>query len=747
MPPQDDRTGPSPVVLEPWHLMDYVRVLHKRRWSAILVLFLIVGTAAYSTFTAIPIYEARAQLLIEADNPNIVTFKEVIEQDRATIEYYQTQYRILQSRSLARRTIDALKLWSHPEFGGRQVERKPAFSITRSAGNAMNTVVTYASTLLHASKPTQDVQAAASDETTAEARIIDAFLSALTVAPVPDSRLVEVGFHSTDPSLAAKVANALADTYIEQNLEVKFLASKQASDWLAQQLVEQRKQVEASEVSVQRYREKTDAIASEDRQNIVVQKLAELNAAVTRAKTERIAKEAQNNQIRTVQQDPATQDSFLPILSNPLIQQLKGQLADLQRQQADLSARFGDRHPDMIKLRSLIETTDRRLQQEVGHVVQSIHNEVVAVRAQEQSLAEALEAQKREALLMKRKNIEYDALERDARTDRQIFESLLHRAKETTISGELKTNNIRVVDKADVPRSPISPRKRRDLLLALFGGLTLAVGVAFFFEYLDTRIKSPDEIKVHLGLPYLGLVPAIPRGSADAEPLINNGVPPKFVEAFRTIRTSLLFSFPENRGRSIVVTSVGPGEGKTLVASNLAIALAQAGQRVVLVDADLRRPRLHKIFGHQQEPGLSDLIIGKAKVSEVVRKSHIDGLSVLPAGSAPPNPAELLLSPRFKGFISKLPDAFDWVITDSPPVMAVTDASIVAHVVSGVLFVVGSEMTSRHAAQVALEQLDSAKASFVGAVLNRVDLERNAFYFSQYYRREYGDYYTARRKA
>jgi capsular exopolysaccharide synthesis family protein len=219
------------------------------------------------------------------------------------------------------------------------------------------------------------------------------------------------------------------------------------------------------------------------------------------------------------------------------------------------------------------------------------------------------------------------------------------------------------------------------------------------------------------------------------------------VEAFRAIRTSLLFSFPDDRARSIVVTSVGPGEGKTVIASNLALALAQAGQRVLLVDADLRRPRMHRVFAQEQEPGFSDLMIGRAKLSEVIRKSSVNGLWVLPAGRVPPNPAELLLSPRFKQFINKMPEAFDWVITDSPPVMAVTDASIVGHVVSGVLFVVGTEMTSRHAAQVAVEQLDAAKASFVGAVLNRVDLDRNAFYFSNYYRREYGKYYTPSRTA
>jgi len=265
----------------------------------------------------------------------------------------------------------------------------------------------------------------------------------------------------------------------------------------------------------------------------------------------------------------------------------------------------------------------------------------------------------------------------------------------------------------------------------------------FFFEYLDSRIKTPDEIKMHLGLPHLGLLPALGRKAEEAYPLLNNGVPPNFSEAFRGIRTNVLFSSAQEGSRSIVVTSTAPGEGKSMVASNLAISLAQAGQRVLLIDADMRKPKSQDIFGIAQEPGLSNVLVGNAKASESVRKSMVSGLWVLPAGRIPPNPAELLGSARFRDFVTSLKDHFDWVIVDSPPVMAVTDASLIAHLASGVVFVVGSEMTSRHAAKRALDQLEHANAKFVGAVLNRVDLKHNAYYYSQYYRREYTAYYES----
>jgi capsular exopolysaccharide synthesis family protein len=317
----------------------------------------------------------------------------------------------------------------------------------------------------------------------------------------------------------------------------------------------------------------------------------------------------------------------------------------------------------------------------------------------------------------------------------------MQRTKETGISGELKTSNIRVVDPAETPRKPASPNAPVNLLLALLGGSTLAVGLTFFFEYLDSRINMPDEIRAHLGLSFLGMVPALFDKDL-SHPLMSNGVPANFSEAFRAIRTHVLFSSAQEGSRTVVVTSSGPGEGKTLVATNLAVALAQASQRVLLVDADMRKPRVHLVFDRQQEPGLSNVLVGNARPSESVWNSLVPGLWVMPAGMIPPNPAELLGSKRFKDFVTTLGQHFDWVVIDTPPVMAVTDSCIVAHAAQDVVFVLGAEMTSRHTAQRAIEQLQNAKAKFVGAILNRVDLKHQGYYYSQYYKREYADYYV-----
>jgi succinoglycan biosynthesis transport protein ExoP len=711
------------------HLSDYLKVLHKRRWTALTAFVVVVTGVCLYTFTAIPIFEARVQVLIEKESTNVVTFKEAYEQNQITDDYYQTQYRILQSRALARRTLEALKLWNHSQFN------PPPSSF--SLGTALAATVGTVRDWLRSPGKTEPP---ASDETSSQSKTIDRFLSALTIAPIRNSRLVDVKYESPDPGLAANVANALAKQYIEQNLEFKFMASKEASDWLGERLGEQRQHVEASEQALQKYREQTDSVSLEDRQNVVVQKLADLNAAVTRAKTERIQKEAAYNQIKIVQTDRNAIDTIPVILSNGFIQQQKSELAMLQQQQAQLSEKLGPRHPDMLKVNAAVQTAESKIQGEIGKVVQSMRNDYMAAAAQEQSLTSALEQQKGEAQSLSRKGINYGALQRDAATNRTIFESLLQRTKETGISGELRTSNIRVVDPAERPRSPVSPNVRNNLLLALFGGATLGIGLAFFFDHLDIRIRTPDEIKQHLGLPFLGMVPAL-FNLEDATPIITDPILTSFGESFRVIRTNVLFSSAEGGAKSIVVTSTGPGEGKTAVASNLAIALAQAGQRVLLVDADMRKPRVHEVFSLEQAPGLSNVLVGTALVSQAVRASGAQGLWILPSGLNPPNPAELLGSKRFEDFTRSLSEYFDWVVVDTPPVMAVTDSSVVAHLATGVLFVVGADMTSRFAAQRALEQLDHAHAKFVGAILNRVDLKHNSYYYSQYYRREYGEYY------
>ena len=716
-------------------LIQYARAVYRRRWIALTTFVLVVTYAALRTFTAMPVYEATSQLIIKAnDERNVLTFEDIVKQDRAAYDYAETQYRLLRSRALARRTLTALDMWNRPPFGGPA----PAAPATQSFSvrDSLTAPIRWALEALQPQPPSFEPQA--SNENKEESAAIDRFLGGVTIAPIRNSQLVDVKYRSPDPRLAARVVNELVHEYIAQAEDERVLVSQDASGWLTKQLDVQRKQLETSEMALQRYREQNDAVTLENPQNIVVQKLAELNGAVTKAKMERLEKEAQYNQLLSIRDGGGSPDSFPAILSSTYIQQLKSELATQQAERQQLRGRFGDKHPTMVKLAVAIDAAQTKLDAEIANIVQSVRNEYLAAQSQEQSLTEALNTQKTTALAQNRKEIEYGVLQREVTTNRQIFDGLLQRAKEAGISGNLPASNVRVVDQAEVPRSPVLPQHRSDLMFGLAAGLVLGIGFALVLEHLDNRIKTPDEITAHLSLPCLGLVPRIAKGKLNGMPLINNGVPPNFSEAFKGVRTNIQFSSAHEGSRSLVVASTCPGEGKTLVSTNLAIALAQMGQRVILIDADMRRPSVHELLGERQEPGLSHVLVGDAEASQAVKPTAVPGLWVLPAGRIPPNPAELLGSPRFKVFLNTLTERFDWVILDSPPVMAVTDASVLAHLANGVIFVVGSEMVHRGVARAAIAQLLAANGKIVGVVLNRVNLDRDRYYYTNYYRREYG---------
>lgn len=733
------------------HVMDYVRILYKRRWIALPVFLVVFLIGAVNALRKVPVYQSRVQLLIEKDTPNVATLDQMFQSQDGWMsdEFYQTQYRILQSRTLARRTIDQMKLWDAPRLGNGPVP-KASISVMGLFWSGVYSVIDLAKGTFADDTPAPTTTPAAPveladnlpAETAAQSGRIDQFLGGLSVVPVRNSRLVEVRYTNTDPVFAAAAANAVAKTYIQQSMELKFNTSKEATDWLSGQLGEQRKAVEASEAALQAFREKNGAVAiSDSGSDIVVARLADMNAALTKAKTERINKESLYNQLRAVEGTSGI-DALPLILANEFIQKLRSDLTDLQRQQAQLAERYGPRHAEMIKIKTAIDSADAKLRLEIMKVVESQKNEYQAALAEERSLQSALDAQKGEAMSMNRRGIEASVLQRELESNREIYESLLQRTKETGISSERRSTNIRVIDEAEVPRGPISPNVPRDLMMSMATSLLLAVGLAFFFEQIDNRIRTPQEMKAHLGVPFLGMVPSTGKNS-DANPLITGNVPANFAEAIKTIRTNLLFSSADEGLRTLVVTSAGPGEGKSIVAANIALALAQAGQRVLLVDADMRRPRVHEIFQSAQEPGLSNVLTGNSKLSESLRKStSVEGLWTLSSGHIPPNPAELLGSRRYIDFLTSLESHFDWTIVDTPPILAVTDSAIAGRHASGVVYVVASDKTSRQAAQEALGQLEQAGVHVLGSVLNRVDLVKHPYYYAAYYRKEYAKYYV-----
>jgi polysaccharide biosynthesis transport protein len=722
------------------HVSDYLRLLYRRRWTAALAFLVVFVSGAFKTLRTTPIYEASTTIQIQEDVPSRAnTLNTVLGQADYYVDddFYLTQYRILSSRQLALRTVEALGIGPSGEM--------PAAPAQPPEPSLVSKTVAWIRNVIGAPKRILPPPA---DETTAQSQAIDGFLGGLSIDPVRNTRLVEIKYDSDDPVFAARAANAVADQYKKQSVDARLYESKDTSDFLQKQIEEQQQKLNESEKRLQEYKEQHDVVSVDDRQNIEIQKLGDLTAAVTRAKTERIDKEAQYNGLTALLDNHQPVDAFPAMMANDFVQRLKGNLTDLQQKKTQLSARYRAGDSQMQEIDQQIADTQKKLQDEEQKVVDAVRTDYQAAVAKEGTLTAALEQQKQQALSLDKKGIEYAALDREVASNRQLYNNLVERAKESGVSGQYKGSNVSVVDTAEVPRTPILPRTSRDLMMAAVGGCLLAFGLVLGFEYMDSRIKTPDDIKAHLGLTFLGLVPVISskdKDEGDEQPLVSGKVPPSFAEAMRAIRTAVIFSSAEEGARTVAVTSTAPSEGKTLISTNLAAALAQAGQRTLIVDGDMRRPRVHEVFACLQEPGLSNVLVGTARLRDVVLPTTTPNLFLLPAGHIPPNPAELLGSNRYLELMAELSTQYEWIIIDAPPVMAVTDAAVVANRATGVVFVIGSEMTPRRNALAAVEQLLAARAKFIGAVLNRVNVERHSYYYAPYYRRDYTRVYERSR--
>ena len=667
------------------HLKDYIDVLRKRLWTVVTFFVIVVTVVAIHTFTSKPVYEAVSKILIEKENPNIVSFEEVLNLDTAHADYFNTQYKVLKSRTLVRKVFKAAGL------GGTAEYRDNIDPIT-------------------------------------------AFSDSLKVKPVRDSRIVSLAVSGHSPEKITEIANLWAKIYMDQNLSQKLATSSQAVEGLSEKVENLQGKVNSSELALQSYKEESNIIAIEERQGIVVQKLSELNSAVIGANRQRIRFETRFGQLSDLLVKKGWQ-SLTNIVDNNLIQNLKSDLVGLEREEASLSLTYRPKHPKMATVLSQMKLLRSRLAEEVEKVVKKAENDFEVARLEEETLRKALEAQKREALDLNKKLIRYNVLKREVDGNQKLFDVLLNRLKETSLTEGLEFNNIRVMDYAEVPMRPVRPKKRQNLLLALIVGLMGGAGLAFFFEYLDDSIKSPEDVERLVDLPFLGLVPAVADKESKDLYLVTRDIPKSPVsEAFRGLRTAVLFSASSDRElKTIMVTSSGPSEGKTTTAVNLAVTMAQGGKRVLLVDSDLRKPSLHKIFGISEMVGASNLLVDQSMdVREAIHETGIENLDVITCGPIPPNPSELLGSRRMKEIIERLHTDYDRVIFDTPPVMSVTDANVLGRMVEGVVLVVNSKISARKAVLGSKRALMEVGANVIGIALNQVDMRDRGYYSYSY---------------
>jgi polysaccharide biosynthesis transport protein len=707
------------------HLLDRLAVVFKHLRLIAAVFAIVVSLAMLESYSATPLYRSQARIVIQDERSTAIGT--LNSNDPAYWQdpepYFNTQYRILQSRGLARRVIKLI----------------PPPPVTLPTAFARTVALPRQLVNWWRAQPPSESEAPPKDETAGESAAIGAFLGGLEIAPVKGTRLVEIIYSSPDPAYAALAANTVAQEYVQQNLDSKLQNTNSTLDWLKGELDKQRQKVEAAERATANYQEGQNAMSLDDRQNIVIDRLKSLNDAVTKAKTTRLQKEALHRQIGDLTPDSAGVDTFPGLAQNTTIQEIRQQLAQLTGEKARLLQTRTANHPDVAKVNAAIESANVRLRSETGKVLDSIGNDYRTALAEERSLSASLEEQKRQAIDLNRKNINYSILQREAEGERHVYNALLQQEKEMRVISNSRANNVQLMDAAEVPGGPYTPNHGRDWLMALVLGLALGVAFAYTIEYLDDTLKIPDDITRRLKLPLLGLVPAV---SGSRVPMLLNPVPHDFGEAFRSLRTSLVFTNGTDGNRMIAVTSSQPLEGKTTTACNLAVALALGGARVMLIDADMRRPGLHRTMGLRNDVGLSHVLTGQGRIRDAVQRTSDPNLYVMTAGRTPPNPSELLSSARMKHLIANLKTSpFDWVIIDTPPVLAVTDAVIVAPYVAGLVFVVGSEMTRRAHAERAIEMIQSGKPNIIGAVLNRVDLNRNKYYYSRYYGYHYKNYY------
>jgi succinoglycan biosynthesis transport protein ExoP len=712
------------------HLLDYLIVLRKHQWLILFFLLAIVSIVSIATIRMQPVYQATARVEIDRENANAIRFSDSESYDMyADLEdYITTQSKILQSETLAMLTVKTMGLDNLQEFGGNPA--KPV-------------------------KPSPP----GSEASLHRPRSLGAFLSRMTIKRVPNSRLLDVTFESTDPSLAARVVNAHLNNFIEENFRSRYEAATQASNWLSGQLNEMKIKVENAEDARLAYERQNQIWTIDEKSDISSQKLADLNKQLTDAQADRINKEAVYQLAQA-----GNYDAIAAVRESAVIQDILKQESALSAQYTDAVNQYGPKYPKVVRLQAQLKDLDELVAREKTNIANQMEAEYHGSRQRELLLKNALDAQKAETNQMAEKLVQYNILKREADTNKQLYDGMLQKLKEAGITAGLRSSNIRVVDPALIPSGPFRPNKTRNVLLSVLVGLVGGIGLALLREYLDNTVKTPDDVETLARLPSLAVVPSLSNsngkrngrfakllkapviaGKEGRAELISHNMPQsQMSEAFRALRTSLLLSQADHPPQVILMTSALPREGKTTAAVNLAVTLAQLGDKTLLVDADLRKPGINRALSlvDGKHAGLSSYLAGVSSLDLItVPHPAITNLAAIPTGPIPPNPADLLSSRRLTELIAELRTRYKFVVIDSPPIMAATDAVILSVLVDGVLLVVRSGETPKEAFTRTRDLLAGVKCHMLGVVLNAVDASSPDYYYSyRYYPYSYGGY-------
>lgn len=696
-----------------WH------VILKRWWILVGSVALLLVLGVIVTLLSTPVYRAGATIQIDREAAQVVDVEGVLPAENlySAQEFYQTQYGLLKSRSLAERVVNGLGLANDPFYAERN-RRTPT------------------------DKPRSAVSPAEAAEIKRKA--IDTFIENLRVTPAMNSRLVTISYDSPDPALAQAVVNSITETFIASNLERRFEASSYARKFLEERIEQLRSKLEQSERELVAYASAEQIInipsasgnpeqGSNRGRSLISSSLEALNASLAKVRTDRIAAE---QRWRAAQS--STGLALSEVLSSPTIQQLRQQRAELVSKRQELLERFQPEYPAVRQAQAQIAELDRQLADEARDVRQSLQGQFASATAAEQSLEAEIAQLKGQAIDLDQRSIRYNILQRELDTNRTLYDGLLQRYREIGIAGGVGTNNVSVVDRAETPVKPVTPRPLINLALAGLLGLLVGAAIVFVLEFLDESLKVPSDVETKLGLPLLGSVPLLPTPAALAEAALD----PRsgFCEAYHSVRSALQFARVGGAPKTLLVTSSQPGEGKSTSSVAIARAFARMGKSVLLIDGDLRNPSLHKMLGTANRTGFSSVLAG-ADLSTAIQSTDQEHLTLLSSGPRPPSPADLLSSSTLSAFLERVSHSVDLVVIDGPPVMGLADATILGNAVEGVLFISGAGVVRRGTALTALERLRAAGADVVGGVLERFDSRKanlGGFGYEYAYSYDYG---------
>jgi capsular exopolysaccharide synthesis family protein len=699
------------------HLQDYWRVIVKRRaWVLGFALGLVVLVTAVCLIMT-PIYKSSSLIQIVKDNPGGMMGSSTSPLSSLTGEsydsyFYETQLNILKSRELILRVIKQLNLETYAEFKDLK-EKYPEKSPVEL-----------------------------------DSDMVDLFLDKLNVDPVKSSYLFYVSYKSTDKLMAQKVADTLIEEYIQFNMERRGQSFNTVKRWLEGELQQIANSVDASLKKLYSYGQQTNIYPPDDNSNVIVAKFVELGTLLTKAQAEASAKLAQFKQI----QEKGANAPL--IVNNPLVVNLRQSLVAQEAKVASMLNIFKDDYPRLQTERGSLKEQQTRLNAEIDRIMTSVKSDYEAAARAEKMLNDAFEGQKKEVATLQNNSIQYKILKRDMDTYDALYQGLLSRMKDASVAATMVSSNLSIIEHGNTPVYPWIPRNLLFIALAAVVGLMGGVGLAFLVEYCDTSIKTSEEMERFCRLPTLGVIPRFAKSVRKGEEEEDGSIglltirEPKSMlsEAIRHVRTAMMLSISGGPPEAIIVTSPNPSEGKTTIAINLAVSLAMEGRKVVIVDADMRKPAIHKTFQQLSQPGLSNFITGSTGKEEIIRSTEIDNLFFVPAGAVPPSPVDLLNTAAFKEFLEDLRAQFQHVIIDTPPLLGFADARLLSSMVDGVLIVIKHHSTPRDAARLANQLLRQVNARVIGAILNQVTTHKlgyGGYYYGylKYYDKYYSKYY------